>query len=169
VRRSLTVLVPLANPDTESPLLSLAQLLIGGDADHPGRVLPLVVVSPRQPQASLTAALGRGRQMLERARQISATRGIPAETLLRVDMDVAAGIARVALEQGSDLVLMGLAAPSRLGRWLFGDLVDATCRQAPCPVVVAHLAKTPAAGGGCWCRSKTSPQGPWSNFNWPSG
>ena len=144
VRRSLTVLVPLANPDTESPLLSLAQLLIGGDADHPGRVLPLVVVSPRQPQASLTAALGRGRQMLERARQISTTRGIPAETLLRVDMDVAAGIARVALEQGSDLVLMGLAAPSRLGRWLFGDLVDATCRQAPCPVVVAHLSEDPS-------------------------
>ncbi|MEX1316895.1 MAG: universal stress protein, partial [Synechococcaceae cyanobacterium] len=42
-----------------------------------------------------------------------------------------------------DLVLMGLTPPSSLGRWLFGDLVDATCRQAPCPVVVAHLPRPP--------------------------
>jgi nucleotide-binding universal stress UspA family protein len=50
----------------------------------------------------------------------------------------------VAMEQGSDLVLMGLAPPSRLGRWLFGDLVDATCRQVPCPVVVVHLVSEPS-------------------------
>jgi Kef-type K+ transport system membrane component KefB/nucleotide-binding universal stress UspA family protein len=150
VRRSLTVLVPVANPDNERPLLSLAQLLIGGDADHPGRVLPLAVVSPNQPEAggasaaALTAQLGQGRQLLERARQFSDDQGIPCSTVLRVDTDVAAGIARVAMEQGSDLVLMGLAPPTRLGRWLFGDLVDATCRQVPCPVVVARLMSEPS-------------------------
>ncbi len=150
VRRSLTVLVPLANPDNERPLLSLAQLLIGGDDDQPGKVLPLAVVSPNQAEAggasaaALTAQLARGRQLLERASQISAEQGIPTHTLLRVDSDVAAGIARVAMEQGSDLVLMGLAPPSRLGRWLFGDLVDATCRQVPCPVVVARLVNGPS-------------------------
>jgi Kef-type K+ transport system membrane component KefB len=150
VRRSLTVLVPVANPDNERPLLSLAQLLIGGDADHPGRVLPLAVVSPNQPEAggasaaALTAQLGQGRQLLERARRFSEDQGIPCSTVLRVDTDVAAGIARVAMEQGSDLVLMGLAPPTRLGRWLFGDLVDATCRQVPCPVVVARLMSEPS-------------------------
>ena len=153
-RRSLSVLVPLANPETEGPLLTLARLLIGGDADHPGRVLPLAVVSPGQPvaggssAAALTAQLGQARQLLERARLISAEQHIPCQTLLRVDTDVAAGIARVAMEQGSDLVLMGLATPSRLGRWLFGDLVDATCRQVPCPVVVARLTSAP----GSWQR-----------------
>ena len=150
VRRSLTVLVPVANPENERPLMSLAQLLIGGDADHPGRVLPLAVVSPNQAEAggasaaALTAQLGQGRQLLARARQISEQQGIPCHTLLRVDTDVAAGIARVAMEQGSDLVLMGLAAPTPLGRWLFGDLVDATCRQVPCPVVVARLMSEPS-------------------------
>jgi Kef-type K+ transport system membrane component KefB/nucleotide-binding universal stress UspA family protein len=150
-RRSLSVLVPVSNPETEAPLLGLAQLLIGGDADHPGRVLPLAVVSPRQAEASghapsaLAAAMGQGRALLERARAISQSKGVPCQTLLRVDSDVAGGIARAALEQGSDLVLMGLAPPSRLGRWLFGDLVDATCRQAPCPVVVARLPPDPAA------------------------
>ena len=150
VRRPLTVLLPVANPDNERPLLSLARLLIGGDADHPGRVLPLAVVAPNQPEAggasaaALTAQLGQGRQLLERAKRISVEQSIPCHTLLRVDTDVAAGIARTAMEQGSDLVLMGLAPPSRLGRWLFGDLVEATCRQVPCPVVVARLVSEPS-------------------------
>jgi Kef-type K+ transport system membrane component KefB/nucleotide-binding universal stress UspA family protein len=150
VRRPLTVLLPVANPDNERPLLSLARLLIGGDADHPGRVLPLAVVAPNQPEAggasaaALTAQLGQGRQLLEQAKRISAEQAIPCQTLLRVDTDVAAGIARTAMEQGTDLVLMGLAPPSRLGRWLFGDLVEATCRQVPCPVVVARLVSEPS-------------------------
>jgi nucleotide-binding universal stress UspA family protein len=141
VRRPLTVLLPVANPDNERPLLSLARLLIGGDADHPGRVLPLAVVAPNQPEAggasaaALTAQLGQGRQLLEQAKRISAEQAIPCQTLLRVDTDVAAGIARTA---------MGLAPPSRLGRWLFGDLVEATCRQVPCPVVVARLVSEPS-------------------------
>ncbi len=150
-RRSLSVLVPVCNPQTEAPLLELAQLLIGGDADHPGRLLPLAVVSPRQAEAgghapaALAAALGQGRQLLERARQLTQAGGVPCHTVLRVDSDVASGIARTALEQGSDLVLMGLAPRGRLDRWLFGDLVDATCRQAPCPVVVARLPQAPGS------------------------
>ena len=149
-RRSLRVLVPVANPDSEAPLLGLARLLIGGDADQPGQVLPLAVVSPRAAAAgaagsgaALAGPLARGRALLERADAINRAQAVPSRTLLRVDGDVAGGIARVALEQASDLVLMGLAPPNRLGRWLFGDLVDATCRQAPCPVVVARLPQDP--------------------------
>ena len=75
------------------------------------------MVPPNQPAAggasaaALTAQLGQGRQLLERARQFSDDQGIPCSTVLRVDTDVAAGFARVAMEQGCDLVLMGLAAP----------------------------------------------------------
>lgn len=148
-RRALRVLVPLSNPDTEAPLLQLAHLLMGGDADQPGELLPLAVVSPRQAEAgaqSLTAlagAMAQARGLLQRAEAISKPWQVPCRSLLRVDQDLAGGIALVAVEQASDLVLMGLTPPSPLGRWLFGDLVDATCRQAPCPVVVAHLPRPP--------------------------
>ena len=40
---------------------------------------------------------------------------------------------------------MGLDSPAGLGRWLFGDLVEATCRQVACPVVVARLHGDPAS------------------------
>ena len=42
-------------------------------------------------------------------------------------------------------MLVGVAAAPRLGRWLFGDLVAAICRQAHCPVVMARLRDDPAS------------------------
>lgn len=151
VRRSLRVLLPVSNPNSEARLFALAGLLIGGSSQDPGLVLPLAVVSPRQAEAghsspsAMAASLGRARELLHTASGIARADQVPCQPLLRVDSDVAAGIARVAMEQASDLVLMGLARPGRLGQWLFGDLVEATCRQVSCPVVVAGLRRDPAS------------------------
>ena len=141
VRRALRVLVPVANPASEDPLITLAGLLSNGDGDQQepsGQVLPLAVVAPQPGSMAL------GQERLRQAEALAASQGLPCRTLLRVDSDRAAGIAATALEQGADLVLMGMGAPSRLGRWLFGDLEDATCRLAHCPVVVARLPAEPA-------------------------
>ncbi|MEB3172584.1 MAG: cation:proton antiporter [Cyanobacteriota bacterium] len=149
VRRALRVLVPIANPEHQSDLMALASLLSCGDEGNQGRLLPLAVVSPRQVQATgradkeLLAAISTGRGQLQQAVADLAPGSCPSQPLLRVDGDVAAAIARSALEQGADLVLMGMGEPARLGRWLFGDLVDATCRQTHCPLVVARLLAPP--------------------------
>ena len=149
VKRALRVLVPIANPAHQSDLMALASLLSGGSEGHQGRLLPLSVVSPRQVHPTgradqeLMAAISSGRVQLQSAIAELAPGSCPAQPLLRVDGDVAAGIARSALEQGADLVLMGMAEPARLGRWLFGDLVDATCRLTHCPLVVARLLAPP--------------------------
>jgi Kef-type K+ transport system membrane component KefB/nucleotide-binding universal stress UspA family protein len=148
-RRSLRVLVPMANPESLQGLMTLAGLVSGGEQGANGLLLPLVVVSPRQVQtggeadAGLLAAIAGARATLAQAAAVPTP--CPSRPLLRVDGDVAAGIARSALEQGADLVLMGMGPGAALGRWLFGDLVDATCRQAHCPVVVARLLQPPGA------------------------
>jgi Kef-type K+ transport system membrane component KefB len=150
VRRSLRVLVPIANPASMPALLTMAGLVSGGEQGANGLLLPLVVVSPRQVQAGtetdagLLAAIAQGRATLQQAAAVATPCPCPSQPLLRVDGDVAAGIARSALEHGADLVLMGMGPGEALGRWLFGDLVDATCRLAHCPVVVARLLQ-PAA------------------------
>jgi nucleotide-binding universal stress UspA family protein len=149
VRRSLRVLVPMANPASMPGLITLAGLVSGGEQGANGLLLPLVVVSPRQVQAGgeadagLLAAIAGARATLGQAAKVPTP--CPSRPLLRVDGDVAAGIARSALEQGADLVVMGMGPGAALGRWLFGDLVDATCRQAHCPVVVARLLQPPEA------------------------
>jgi len=150
VRRALRVLVPLANPAKQDDLLAMASLLSGGEQGSRSQLLPLVVVSPRQvqlngqPDQELLAAIAAGRARLQQAQLPAPSGSGPWQPLLRVDADVAAGIARAALEQGADLVLMGMGRGAAFGRWLFGDLVDATCRQAHCPVVVAWLLQPPA-------------------------
>ncbi len=150
VRRALRVLVPIANPDHQRDLMALASLVSGGSAGNQGRLLPLVVVSPRQVHPTgladqeLLAAISAGRSRLDQAVAEVAPGCCPSQPLLRVDGDVGAGIARTALEQGVDLVLMGMGPGAALGRWLFGDLVDATCRQTHCPLVVARLLRPPA-------------------------
>ncbi|MCT0226634.1 cation:proton antiporter [Synechococcus sp. CS-1331] len=131
-RRGLAVLVPITNPAWERGLIELAGLLANGKGAVPGRLMPLKVVTPEQS--------GAGRQWLQRSG--SAALGQP---LLRVDSDIASGIAAAALEQDADLVVMGLEPAAGLGRWLFGDLVEATCRQVACPVVVARLHGDPAS------------------------
>lgn len=131
-RRGLAVLVPITNPAWERGLIELAGLLANGKGPGPGRLMPLKVVTAEQS--------GAGRQWLQRSG--SAALGQP---LLRVDSDIAGGIAAAALEQDADLVVMGLDSPAGLGRWLFGDLVEATCRQVACPMVVARLHGDPAS------------------------
>ncbi len=144
-RRALRVLVPLTGPGGEAPLLGLAGRLVGGEEGLQGMVLPLSVVLPQQPvqgtgwQGGISAALAAGRGRLKAADTLAADAGVPCQSLLRVDSDIAGGIARAALEQGADLVVVGVETPARLGRWLFGDLVAAICRQAHCPVVMARL------------------------------
>jgi nucleotide-binding universal stress UspA family protein len=149
VRRALRVLVPISEARSEEPLLALAGRLIDGEEGRQGTVLPLAVVSPRQaeagrvPEPALHRALAVARGLLERADAFTTAAGVPGRSLLRVDNDVAGGIARTALEQGADLVLVAVAPGPRLGRWLFGDLVAAICRQAHCPVVMARLQADP--------------------------
>lgn len=151
VRRALRVLVPIGEPRSEQEILLLAGRLIDGDAGLQGTVLPLSVVSPRRaragrgPHPGVHRALAEGRRRLKRADAIATAAGVPSRSLLRVDNDVPGGIARAALEQGADLVLVGVASEPRLGRWLFGDLVAAICRQAHCPVVMARLSGDPAS------------------------
>ena len=141
-RRALRVVVPLSNPASEAHLLTAASLLLGGEAGQAGQLLPLAVVPPRQ--GGMGSALAQAKTLLLQAEALGGKLQVPCRSLLRVDSDVAGGIAHTALEQGADLVVMGMAPPARLGRWLFGDLVDATCRQASCPVVVACLRQPPA-------------------------
>ncbi|MEA5423763.1 MULTISPECIES: cation:proton antiporter [unclassified Synechococcus] len=149
VHRALRVMVPIANPANERALLGMASQLIGGEEGREGLVLPLAVVTPsrseaeRQGSMALTTDLARARQLLLDTEAISRVLRFRSSPLLRVDHEVAGGIARAALEQGADLLVVGVGSPARLGRWLFGDLVDGLCRQAHCPVVVTRLRRNP--------------------------
>jgi nucleotide-binding universal stress UspA family protein len=148
-RRALRVLVPITSVAGDAPLLHLASRLTRGERGLQGEVLPLAVVDAQGENGeavnrpNIHGSLLKGRELLRRADEITAGADVPSRSLLRVDNDAASGIARVALEQGADLVLVPVTMTPRLGVWLFGDQVDAICRQAHCPVVMARLRMEP--------------------------
>ncbi len=141
VRRPLKVVVPIANPETELSLLSLAARLSHGGADYGGQLLPLALVSPSLEEArgGLNRAIAAARSRLNEAATYGKQLASTTRCLLRLDDDIAAGMSRSALEEGADLLLIGAGRPDRLRNWLLGDLVDGVCRTAHCPVVVANL------------------------------
>lgn len=140
--RPLRIVVPVANPATETGLLTIASRLLDGAAEAPGQLLPLALVCPslEEARSGLNRAMAAARERLRQAEAIGNALHVPTHCLLRLDEDIAGGMSRSALEQGADLLLIGTGQPDNLRNWLFGDLVDSVCRSAHCPVVVVNLA-----------------------------
>jgi Kef-type K+ transport system membrane component KefB/nucleotide-binding universal stress UspA family protein len=147
-RRSLRVLVPVANPGTEAGLLAMAARLLPGEGGGAGTLLPLAVVCPslEESRGGLNRAVAAARIRLRQARDIGDALQVRTRPTLRLDEDIPGGMSRSALERGADLVLMGAGRPDPLRKWLFGDLVDSVCRSAHCPVVVVSLEGRDPAG-----------------------
>lgn len=145
VRRPLRIVVPVANPATEQGLLSMASRLLSGSGGADGQLMPLALVCPSLEEArgGLTSAIATARSRLHHAEVIGQELNVSTRCLLRLDEDLAGGMARSALEQGADLLLIGAGQPDKLRNWLFGDLVDGVCRSAHCPVVVTNLGQRP--------------------------
>ena len=72
--------------------------------------------------------------LLERER---AAAGIDAELIAVPDLSPARALQDVAVERGADLIVVGSAHHTRIGRVLLGDVGRGVMRHAPCPVAVA--------------------------------
>ncbi len=125
------VLVPLANPATSERLVELA-LAMRGNSNEP--VFPLNVTTSSDP-----ARVREGEEMLGGALAHTAAAGIAATPLTRVDLDVAKGIRRAAIESRATAIVAGwngLRSPSQR---IFGSVLDPLVDDAPGSLVVARL------------------------------
>ncbi|MBD0267169.1 MAG: cation:proton antiporter [Cyanobacteria bacterium Co-bin8] len=140
-RESLTLLVPVANPLTEQPLIHLAARLVQGS----GKLIPLAVTiaHARLGDEQLAEGMARSQQLLDRAEETTQTLQVQAQSLLRIDDNIAQGITRAAREQRTDLILMGWSKTNTLQTRLFGSIIDSVCWSAHCPVAVTRLLDDP--------------------------
>jgi len=60
---------------------------------------------------------------------------LPGECAHFLEGPAAMTLCRFAAEQGSDLIVLGIAARSRVDRWLLGSTAEQVTRQAPCGVL----------------------------------
>ncbi|NLE44826.1 MAG: TIGR00341 family protein [Chloroflexi bacterium] len=136
-RSAYRILVPLANPNTAEHLLRLAVQLAQANG---GEVLALqvTVVPETMPLETGRRQAKTSQMLLEHALDLVYQEHLPIRTITRAARTVPQGILETAVEEETDLIIMGWRDPARGRITSLGSITDAVLRDAPCEVIVIH-------------------------------
>ncbi len=137
VSRDYSVLVPIVNKEQGRILGSIGSILAMANQ---GEVLALNVVRV-PPQLTLGEGrhfLKEGRTILEEAIKESKKYEVPVHTIIRLGRNVATAVRQTALENASDLIVLGWPGYTRSSGKLFGSVADPIVDNPPTDVVVVR-------------------------------
>jgi amino acid transporter/nucleotide-binding universal stress UspA family protein len=154
VSRDYSVLVPVADQEQANILGQIGAILA---QDNHGEVLALHVVRV-PPQLTLGEGrlfLKEGRSYLEAVIRQAKAREVPVHTIIRLGRNVAEAVRKTAIENASDLILLGWPGYTRSSGRVYGSVIDAVVDAPPTDVaVVRYRARrllrsilVPVAGG----------------------
>jgi basic amino acid/polyamine antiporter, APA family len=154
VSRKYSVLLPVVNPAQARILGHIGSVIAG---DHDGEVFALYVV--RVPQ-QLTLGDGRlflreGRPPLEAVIEQAKERDVPVHTMIRLGRDVAEAVSITAMENASDLIVLGWPGYTNTAGRLFGSVIDPIVDNPTTDIALVRYRKhrtlksvlVPVAGG----------------------
>ncbi|MBW3619825.1 MAG: cation:proton antiporter [Actinobacteria bacterium] len=131
-RLAETVIVPIADPERSTPLVTLASLLASDDA---GLVVPVTVAAPEAGPGQLADL----REVVDRADEMVLATGGESDALLRIDASPSAGIVNAMVERQGTMLVLGWTDRRVSRRAVFGDTVDSVLAKVPAPMLVARL------------------------------
>jgi Kef-type K+ transport system membrane component KefB/nucleotide-binding universal stress UspA family protein len=136
------IIVPIANPQTESYLIEMAALIARHES---GVIVPLSIAKAhvQMDNPSLKNTIRRSRKLLRKAVSITEELQVEAKPIVRIDDDIVHGISRTAREQNASLIVMGWSEINPLRSRLFGSIIDNVFWAAHCPVAVMRLLEKP--------------------------
>lgn len=129
------ILVPLAGTAIDPDVIEYAIAL---GRPHKAKVTAVHVIEVRwnMPLDSvLEAELERGEEILAHAEKVAHKLGAHLETEVLQAREAAAAIVDTAVEQGSELIVLGMPYRRRLGRVYVGRTVESIYVKAPCAVL----------------------------------
>jgi amino acid transporter/nucleotide-binding universal stress UspA family protein len=137
VSRDYSVLVPVADEEQARILGTIGAILAD---DNRGEVQALHVV--RVP-FQLTLGEGRlflkeGRAYLETVIQQAKKRDVPVHTIIRLGRNVPEAVRKTALENASDLILLGWPGYTRSSGHIYGSVIDALVDNPPADVAMVR-------------------------------
>ncbi len=137
VSRDYSVLIPVANRQQARILGKIGALLA---CNKSGEVLALHVV---QVPLQLNLSEGRlflkdGRQYLDDVIQQSKTCDVPVHTIIRLGRNVSHAIRQTAIENASDLIVLGWPGFTKSSGRLFGSVADPIVDNPPTDVIVVR-------------------------------
>lgn len=130
------VLVPLSNPSSVDNLLSVASLF----KDHTtAKISALSVITTPE---NVPAGLHNRETLLDKAREYAVSTGIELNALKRIDVNVAQGIARAALEEQADVMVIGWNGEVTAQDRIFGTVLDQLLELTSQTVFVCKIEKS---------------------------
>jgi APA family basic amino acid/polyamine antiporter len=137
VSRDYSVLVPVATQEQARILGMIGAVLAQA---HSGEVLALHVV---QVPPQLTLGQGRlflkeGRTYLEAVIRQAKMREVPVHTIIRLGRDVAQAIHETAIENASDLVVLGWPGYTNTAGRLYGSVIDPIVDNPPTDIAIVR-------------------------------
>jgi Kef-type K+ transport system membrane component KefB len=130
------VLVPLSNPVTAPHLLSVALVLKNHTIDQ------ISVLSVLTEQLKLDDEMDKVETMLSNASDYAISAGVKLNRLKRIDVNIANGITRAALEEHADLLIIGWNGKITARERIFGSVLDQLLEQSTQSVLVCKLEKS---------------------------
>lgn len=130
------VLVPLSNPDTAPHLLSVAIMLKGQSIDQ------ISVLSVITDHTRLDDEMDKADSMFGNASDYAISAGIKLNRLKRIDVNIATGITRAALEEHADLLIIGWNGKVSARERIFGTVLDQLLELSTQTILVCKLDKS---------------------------
>jgi amino acid transporter/nucleotide-binding universal stress UspA family protein len=137
VSTDYSVLVPIASQEQARILGKIGAIVA---KDRKGGVLALHVarVPPQLTLADGRYFLREGRPYLETVIEQARNRDVPVHTMIRLGRDVAEAIRRTAIENASDLLVLGWPGYTNTAGRLFGSVVDPLIDNPPIDVAIVR-------------------------------
>lgn len=127
------ILVPIANPDTQENLLTLASLLA---STSKGKVL---AVNVARDEHGNDAAITQQKQLLEKVPELIDDPDSEVELIPRLSSSYAKGILHTSSEKEATLILMGWRGKRNLEQNILGSVLDEVIWGSDLPVMVGKL------------------------------
>jgi len=137
-----TVVVPVANPETQHGLLRLAAACARAHAEErsPELVAMNVIEAEDTPRQNVESdRIDHQRALLENVHDIAEEMEVSVRTRSLVESDAGEAIVRVATEEDADQVLMGWNGILARNDHVFGTVLDPVLADAPCDVSLAEI------------------------------
>ncbi len=140
-REPYTVVVPVANPETQYGLIRLAAASASSHDDGVPRlvVVNVIEVAPSPEQNLESDRVEHQHALLENARDITEDMNVALATRSLVEPHAGEAVVSVVEEESADQVLMGWDGQIAGDRQVFGSTLDTVLTESPCDVTLLEM------------------------------
>jgi nucleotide-binding universal stress UspA family protein len=130
------VLVPVGGTEADDEAIKLACELARGSKGKIRAVYVITVIRTLPVEAEIESEVKKAEEILDHVETVGEEQNFQIETELLQSREAGPTIIDEAVEQGVDLILMGIKYKKRFGQFSLGDVVPYVLKNAPCRVIL---------------------------------